>query len=181
MRAIQAAGLRLVEARGYDEVTVQEIAEAADVSPSSIYRYFETKEGIFLWDEAESPLLAGIAARLTSDVPIEALRSAVHALVDARFERDGSRMLRRLRLIHAVPDLEAAARAEADRFRRALGEILASGTGRDVDDLRNQVAAAVAVGVLTAVIEGWLAGAGRRPFAEMLDEAFDIVADGLRS
>ena len=64
MQAIQAAAIELVEARGYDAVSVEEIAILAEVSPRSVYRHFETKEGVFLWDEGDLPLLEEVAARL---------------------------------------------------------------------------------------------------------------------
>ncbi len=179
MRAIQAVGLDLVEAHGYDGVTVEDIAAAAEVSPSSVYRYFETKEGIFLWDEGEAPLLDEVATDTSTMRPLEALKAAVHRLFDQRFDRDPSGMLRKLRLIYSVPVLEAAGRRQTDEFRHALGAILASAAGREIRDLRVQVAAAAAVGALTAAIEGWALANGRRPFREVVDEAFEVISNGL--
>jgi len=52
---IQDEAFRLVQQRGFDATTIEAIAEASDVSPSTVYRYFGTKEGVLLWDELEPP------------------------------------------------------------------------------------------------------------------------------
>ena len=54
MRTIQERALDLFDARGFDAVTIEEIASAAEVSPSSVYRYFGTKEGLVVADEFDS-------------------------------------------------------------------------------------------------------------------------------
>src|SRR5664279_5481895 len=54
MRTIQESALDLFDARGFDAVTIEEIAAAAEVSPSSVYRYFGTKEGLLVADEFDS-------------------------------------------------------------------------------------------------------------------------------
>lgn len=180
MQAIQAAAIELVEARGYDAVSVEEIAMLAEVSPRSVYRHFETKEGVFLWDEGDLPLLEEVAARLAIVPPLEAVRLAVHELFDGRFDADRPGMLRRIRLIYSVPALEAAAQRQIDQFRRALASILASSTGSDAGELRIQVVAAAAIGALTVAIQTWAARNGERPFAELVDEGFQVLAGGLQ-
>jgi len=178
MRATQAAAFDLIEARGYPEVTIEDVAAHAGVSPSSVYRYFGTKEAIFLWDEADVPLLDEVAARLTELSPLEAIRNAIHHLVDGRFERDPDGMPRRLRLIYSTPALEAAARNQTEAFRQALAAILAAGGGDPVR-LQIRVKSAAAVGALTAAIEEWAAMDGKRPFAQVVDEALDVLAGGM--
>lgn len=54
MRTIHERALDLFDERGFDAVTIEEIAAAAEVSPSSVYRYFGTKEGLIVADEFES-------------------------------------------------------------------------------------------------------------------------------
>jgi len=60
MRRIQDVAIALFDERGFDDVAVEEIAAKADVSASSIYRYYETKEGILIHDEYEEPLMTAL-------------------------------------------------------------------------------------------------------------------------
>ncbi|MQY21161.1 TetR/AcrR family transcriptional regulator [Nocardia macrotermitis] len=60
MARIQQVALDLFDENGYREVTVERVAAAADVSPSSIYRYFGTKEMLVLYDEADPKLLDAV-------------------------------------------------------------------------------------------------------------------------
>ena len=108
------------------------------------------------------------------------MRLAVHELFDGRFDADRPGMLRRIRLIYSVPELEAAAQRQIDQFRRALAAILASSTGSDAGELRIQVVAAAAIGALTVAIQTWAARNGERPFAELVDEGFQVLAGGLQ-
>ena len=82
MYRIQSVALDLFEARGFEDVTVEEIAEASEVSPSSVYRYFGTKEQIVLWDEYDPDMAEILVAALDSDaVPIEGLRRVLTGMV----------------------------------------------------------------------------------------------------
>ena len=57
MRHVQSVAIDLFERHGFGKVTIEQIARAADVSPSSIYRHFGTKEQLVLWDEYDPMLL----------------------------------------------------------------------------------------------------------------------------
>ena len=69
MRRVQEAGLGLFEARGFENVTVEEIAEAAEVSASSIYRYFGTKEMVVLYDDLDARFFAAMEVAPTPRRP----------------------------------------------------------------------------------------------------------------
>src|SRR5215217_5826945 len=73
-RTIQEPALRLCTEQGYDATTVEQIAEAAEVSPSTFFRYFPTKEDVVVTDEYD-PVMAEIYRAQSADLsPIEALR-----------------------------------------------------------------------------------------------------------
>ena len=83
MRRIQEVALDLFDERGFDRVTIEQIAEKAEVSPSSVYRYFGTKEQLVLHDEFDLQLLDVVQAELVSHPPVEAVRRAISTLMTA--------------------------------------------------------------------------------------------------
>ena len=75
MRTTQRAALDLFEAQGFEQVTVAEIAEAVGMAASTIYRHFETKEAIVLWDEHDASLDAAFVGAFTRHPPLKAIRT----------------------------------------------------------------------------------------------------------
>src|SRR5215468_6911612 len=72
--SIQEHALRLFREQGYEQTTVDQIAAAAEISPSTFFRYFKTKEDVVVEDEYD-PLLVGFIAQEPADRPfIPALR-----------------------------------------------------------------------------------------------------------
>jgi hypothetical protein len=69
--AIQHHALRLFREHGYEETTVEQIAEAAEVSESTLYRYFPTKEDLVLWDEFDPLLIEAFRAQPPELTPLE--------------------------------------------------------------------------------------------------------------
>src|SRR5690606_31082804 len=79
MRMIQERALDLFDERGFDAVTIEEVAAAAEVSPSSVYRYFGTKEGILVADEFDLMSQEELVDLLDPANPVEALLRVVRA------------------------------------------------------------------------------------------------------
>ena len=77
MRTIQERALDLFDARGFDAVTIEEIAAAAEVSPSSVYRYFGTKEGLVVADEFDSWSQEAVEEILDVNDPVGSLLQVV--------------------------------------------------------------------------------------------------------
>ena len=77
MRTIQERALDLFDERGFDAVTIEEIAAAAEVSPSSVYRYFGTKEGLLVADEFDSMSQEAVAEILDVNDPVGSLLQIV--------------------------------------------------------------------------------------------------------
>ena len=89
MHRIQSAALELFSTDGYDNVTIEQIADRADVSPSTVYRYFGTKEGLVLQDEHDDLLMSTVAGALADGARLlDALREAVRAIAEEHFVRD---------------------------------------------------------------------------------------------
>src|ERR1700728_290830 len=81
-RAISAAALQLALVRGPNAVTVEEIAEAANVSPGTVFNYFGTKEAAILGTDPEwrSELIACIESRPADEPDLVAIREAYRQL-----------------------------------------------------------------------------------------------------
>src|ERR1700735_3662262 len=82
-RTIQAEALRLFEAQGYERTTVEQIAEAAETSTTTFYRYFPTKEDVVLDNDASPLFEATVAARPAGESLTATIRAAMAAVVDA--------------------------------------------------------------------------------------------------
>src|SRR3954462_9329334 len=79
--AIQEHALRLFQQQGYDATTVEQIAEAAEVSPSTFFRYFPTKEDTVLTDEYDALIVDAVRAQPPELPPVEALRNVMREMV----------------------------------------------------------------------------------------------------
>src|SRR5579884_1838391 len=72
--AIQHHALRLFQQQGYDTTTVEQIAEAAEISPSTFFRYFPNKEDVVLYDDFDPLIFAAFEAQPADLSPLEAMR-----------------------------------------------------------------------------------------------------------
>lgn len=180
MRHAQQVALDLYDARGYDAVTVEDIAAAADVSPSSVYRWFGGKEQILLWDDYDPDLMRRLTRNLEQSPPVEALRQAVTDAMAAVFDRDEHLVRRRLDRILAEPALQAASAEQMRGMAAWAAGILAERTGRRPDDLEAAVAGEALVAALVAALRHWHAGGYAEPLADTIDRALAVLDRGLR-
>ncbi|QMU75125.1 TetR family transcriptional regulator [Streptacidiphilus sp. PB12-B1b] len=177
-RAIRAAAYHRFAAQGYEGTTVDQIAADAEVSPSTFFRYFPTKEDLVITDDYDPIMEAELRSRPAGESMLEsALRAMIEPLrtVLAQ-ERDD--MLLRMRLLRENPAVRARSLAESKRSRDMLLGIFAERTGRPVTDLilRAQIAALVAVAGET--VEYWAERDGQDDLIELLQQALKAVAAG---
>jgi len=151
-RRAQDTAFALLQHMSFDDLTIERIAADADLSPSTIYRYFGTKEGVFLWDERDDAAVTGFRQRLGTLPPGRALFEAVAGgFVDLGPELD-AQVLDRLRLIAATPQLRAAQAANHGQLRRTLADVIVESGWREPE--ASTFAGAV-VGAFTGAIEAW--------------------------
>ena len=178
MHRIQDAALDLFDEHGFDAVTIEAIAEAAESSPRTVYRYFGTKEMLVIWDEEDEPAVSPIVERLTGSDPIGAVRQAMRAAFTAMGENDLRQIRRRVRLVYANASIEAALTLHAYEKSRRIAAAMAGARG---DDLEAQVFAHALVGGLLGAMRHWcLSGATTSP-SEFVDRALDVLEHGLAS
>jgi AcrR family transcriptional regulator len=180
--AIREHALRLFRQQGYDATTVEQIAEAADVSPSTFFRYFTTKEDVVLQDELDVLAIGAFEAQPADLSPVAAFRAAAREA----FASLGSEELARLRetaeLTLTVPELRARAMDEFARTIGVIAEAVARRSGRDPDDFAVRVLAGAVVGVIMAATMPWEHWAAEDLGTDMLtriDAALCQLEDGL--
>lgn len=173
-RTIQAAALHLFGTQGYEHTTVEQIAEAAETSTTTFYRYFPTKEDVVLGNDA-SPLFDATVATRPAGEPLAAtIRAAMNAVVTAA-EADRDLTLARMRLVATVPALEARYAGQERRTIDLLARLLASRTGRPGGDYQVELVAFVLAGVLFTASRRWVAEQGAAPLAALVDQALTTV------
>ncbi len=174
-RRVQRAAIVLFEQRGFDAVSVVDIAEAADVAPRSVYRYFGTKEGIVCWNEFDDRIIEELVIQLRSLPLAEALRASI-ASADQDFtdeQRSWSR--RQVLLIDDSPQLRGHMAAAIEEMGRLLGRGLAEMRGVAPDDPECRIDAIVAVQVLFAAAFEWERSNSRRPLSAVLSDTIDSL------
>jgi AcrR family transcriptional regulator len=147
--AIQEHALRLFREQGYDATTVEQIAAAAEISPSTFFRYFPTKEDVVLYDVLDPPVLAAFRAQPGELSPIQALRGAMRAVFAELPAEELEVQRERDRLIRSVPELRAGMLDEFARNLDLLAELVAERVGRRPDDpaVRTLAGAVIGVGI----------------------------------
>jgi AcrR family transcriptional regulator len=157
-RLVQVA-LSLFEERGFDEVTVEEIAEVAVVSPRTFYRYFGTKEAVLYGDQDDQLALLhdAITSHPTDEPPLAAVRAGV--LVLARQATGTAELhLRRARISGSTTSLGDHERTTlVPRWEEALTTAVAEHLGVDADtDARPRLLAGIGIAVMVSVKETFL-------------------------
>ena len=176
MRTIQERALDLFDARGFDAVTIEEIAAAAEVSPSSVYRYFGTKEGLVVADEFDSWSQEAVEEILDVDDPVGSLLQVVlkyeAAPEQAPQPQDtpqaGRSPWRRVRYFFQEPSVRMAACAALDRASQRIAPLMMAG-GRMTETQARVAANALVFGYFGA-LEQWYLDGGIHPIAQYVEE-----------
>lgn len=147
--AIQEHALRLFAKQGYAATTVEQIAEAAEVSPSTFFRYFRTKEAVVLYDSLDPLIMEAFREQPAELSVIQALRVAMKTVFEGVPPKRFALEMRRFRLARTIPELKTSILDEMTRNIEMLAVMIAERTGGDPDDLavRNLAGAIVGVGM----------------------------------
>ena len=148
--AIREHAFRLFREQGYDATTVEQIADAAEVSPSTFFRYFPTKEDVVLQDDLDLLWLEAIQQQPPEVGPIAALRAGVHAAFARMGEDEWAQLRETTELVMAVPAVRGRMLEEMARTTQALAEAVAERSGRDPGDFAVRALAGAVVGVAMA-------------------------------
>lgn len=176
--AIQRHALRLFGEQGFYETTVDQIAEAAEISPSTFFRYFPTKEAVALSDEYDPMLIESMRSQPPEIPPITAMRNALKDIWGQLDPEDWEQERARHRLIFAVPELRAAMLDEMSRTIGLIAEIVAEREGLRPDDFGIRVLSGALIGALTATT--WDLGTSpRKTYFDIADATLAQLEQGL--
>ncbi|MGK5532347.1 TetR/AcrR family transcriptional regulator [Streptomyces sp. URMC 129] len=180
-QAIRGAAYRLFAEQGYDATRVDQIAEAAEVSPSTVFRYFPTKEDIVLTDEEDTVLESALRARPAHEPPLTALREAIRTALNQAYGTPQalSEVRVRMRLVATVPAVRARLDESMAASGRVLAKALADRLGRSPDELEIQVFISAALGGLRAALMYWVAHDLRDDLTDVIDRAVAVLRTNL--
>jgi len=180
-QALHEAALRLVAERGLDDVSVEDIAARADVSPRTFFNYFPTKDDAVLGldPDAVQRQVRELADRPADESPVEALRAVAMRQAE---EMAGETDLWPLRLsvIDANPALIGRLVAVFGESERVLAEAIAQRCGTRVGrDVYPTLLAGVAGVAMRTSLHRWHAGYFTASLPDLVDEAWTVLASGL--
>lgn len=171
--AIRREAFRLFEERGYAVTTIEQIADAADISASTFFRYFPSKESLLLADDLSAVMLTTLAAQPAEMTPISAFRRAVHDTYEKMTAEDWDIEKTRQRLIYSLPELHPALREEYNSLVTGVSEAMGQRLQRSPHDLDIRVFAGSVIGAVMAL-------GNRGPFSlDNVDQAMDVLESGL--
>jgi AcrR family transcriptional regulator len=176
---IREQALRLFDEQGYAATTVDQIAEAAEASPSTFFRYFPTKEDVVLADDFDEPLLAAMRAQPPEVHPAEAMRRAIRGVFDAITPAEWEVEQRRQRLVYLVPELQARAMQEYVTMIGMVAAAIAERAGLPADDFSARVMAGALIGAAVAAMPQGMTGGGDLSDFGRIDRALQLVEEGL--
>src|SRR5208283_4260076 len=168
---IQQQAMRLFTEKGYEATTVEQIAEAAEVSPSTFFRYFPTKEDVVLYDSLDPVLLEAMRTQPAELSPIQAIRSTFRVIFSQLPREEQEMMWQRGNLIRSTPELRSRMLDDLVRTIQTIGEIVAARVGRPVDDFAVRAFSGAVIG---AAMAAWLTTPDIRP-----EETFQLMDDAL--
>ncbi|MFI2346694.1 TetR/AcrR family transcriptional regulator [Streptomyces sp. NPDC019443] len=178
--AIRRATYRLISEQGYEATTIEQIAEAAEVSPSTVFRYFPTKEDIVLTDEYDPVMEAELRARPADEDPLDSIRHVITHRLSTFVQAEREEVMQRSKLLVEVPAVRARMTEAMDTTSELLVHALADRTGRDHDDLDVRVFTAAVLGALREVMLYWAARDHQDDLVELVDRALTTMRGGLK-
>lgn len=169
---IQKEAIRLFLERGFEATTIEEIAEAAEISPSTFFNYFPTKEEVVFQDELDPLILAAFNAQPEGTHPIRALRDSMKTVFGQLTAEQDNVMRQRISLMSSTPALRSAMLTQFADLVDQIAELMAGRVGREPTDFAIRNLAGALLGVMMSA----LLIAASNPRADMIDVADRAMA-----
>ena len=171
----------LFSRRGFDEVTADEIADAADVSKSTLFRYFESKEDLLFADAVghRDALVRALAERPTEEPVLVSLRASL-CLLAADYQADRQRALTRHMIMAESPSLAARSLERQVAWEDGLAAVILPRLAAEPDaGTRAQVLAGASMAVVRIATRRWIASQDDSQMIDHVLAAFDLLIDEL--
>ncbi|MGV9883463.1 TetR/AcrR family transcriptional regulator [Streptomyces sp. NPDC003006] len=176
--AIREATYRLIREQGYEATTVEQIAEAAEVSPSTVFRYFPTKEDIVLTDEFDPLLESELRKRPAGEPFVESLRQVLRGAVGLGFTEEPEVSRLRTKLMIEVPAVRSRMLESMSVTGGILCRVIAERTGRDPGELEVRAFSMGLIGALTETAAYWAEHDHQDDLATLVDRTLDMLVSG---
>lgn len=177
-KTVQRIAVSMCKARGFENVTVDDVAKAANVSSRTVFRHFASKEEMLLWDETDD-LVAAIRELPVGTQPLEAMRLLLVTLIPKQFEQDRDLLVDRLAVLSSNPHLWN----QMDQQHRMLADQLAPEFARLVgvppDDFSLMVFMRSFAAMFDVVMHEWQKSGGTEDLPDIASRGLELLANGL--
>jgi AcrR family transcriptional regulator len=179
--SIREHALRLFRAQGYAATTVEQIAAAAEVSPSTFFRYFPTKEDVVLRDDFDDRIFEAFQRQPPSLSPVAALRAGIREALATLTPAEWAEFQEMTALGLAIPEVRARMMDELTRTIDKAADALARRLDRSPEDLAVRVYAGAVFGVIIATMgpETYSEGHIDAAVFDRADQALAMLEAGL--
>ncbi|WP_442819263.1 TetR/AcrR family transcriptional regulator [Streptomyces sp. NBC_01236] len=177
--AIRTATYALVREQGYDATTIEQIAERAEVSPSTVFRYFPTKEDIVLTDEFDPLIMEEVRARPADEPWPVTIRYVMRKAAQVGIEEDLEVARLRTHLLAQVPAVRSRMMESMSVTGSMLCQAIGERTGRDPESLEVRVYAMSFIGGLMETSLYWAENGHQDDFLNLIDRTMDVLEHGL--
>ena len=179
--ALEQAALRLFDEKGYDQTTVEDIAEAADVAVRTFFRYFSSKQDVLFGEvvtDRIARLRTELADRPAGENPLDSVIAVMNLLNFAPDEAE--EVLARMELMRRQPTLVTRYLEIIDELRAVVVEYVAERTGRDPrTDLYPALVGGAWATVWDASLKVWVESGGQLSLPMLWTEGFTALTQGL--
>jgi AcrR family transcriptional regulator len=178
--ALVHTALTLFNRRGFDRVTVEEIADACDVSPRTFFRYFGSKEDVLFADSDQSRalLLETLDTQPADLSPFDSLEKALRVVAQEK-AHDRELLRARQEITRTTPSLRTGTAERQQRWEAdVVDHLRASGRAKRMTDLDLRLLVASTTTALRVAVETWLAADDNARLDTHLDDAFRRLRRG---
>ena len=176
--AIQKEAMRLFLEKGFEDTTIEEIAEAVEISPSTFFNYFPSKDAVVFQDDLDPLILKAFDAQPADVNPIRRLRVAMREVFSRMTPEQETLVRQRTQLFIATPELRGAMLSQFADLVDEITELLSKRVGKSASEFAVRNMAGAVLGVMLAS----LLVLPRDPKADMMrlaDRALEHLEAGL--